>query len=560
MRDRRVGVMVAAVLASAAPVASAHEFTCSAGAGVLAVDDGNVALAAPGTPIVFGGSVQPVLTVLSYPAVIGVEVTLRNVASETSVMTGMWDTIDSTGGAPAERFGPFFGAGVAIPVGGSLVGWFAQKVMSQEECLKVFGGQAQGPTCTDATDFRFVATSDAGSTECRARIVCGLAGPPPVVLGPPPPPTCPPTWHGVQQFGTANQDFAGAIALDAQCNVDVALHYDVVPANVPSGVAALARFTPAAAMDQLLQWGTPPAWAVDVAVDATGNRLVTWGSLGSSTSQLAKLDASGAQVWNEPLQPGTSGAVAGVALDGAGNAYVVGADASSSALAIKVAPDGTTVWTSTFSPPGCFMSGASGAAVDPAGNVLVAVTANCDPAHPPRTEAFAAKLDPAGNLLWIRQGWFNAWAGGIASDGSGNVFVAGTTVDTSSPGAFVTKFDPAGVVLWNGHLGTVLAAGANGVAASADGDAWVVGWANLPFEGQPIIGDTDAWIARLDPAGNVRFARTFGTDAYDQATDVAIDAQGDAFVSGVTKGALGGPPSGDWDAFVAKFDPAGNLQ
>ena len=85
-------------------------------------------------------------------------------------------------------------------------------------------------------------------------------------------------------------------------------------------------------------------------------------------------------------------------------------------------------------------------------------------AYTANTDAFAAKLDPSGNLLW------NTFLGGsgsdsgsaIAVDASGNVYVGGYSNGTwGSPvraytagyDAFAAKLDSAGNLLWNTFLG-----------------------------------------------------------------------------------------------------------
>src|SRR3972149_9981058 len=53
--------------------------------------------------------------------------------------------------------------------------------------------------------------------------------------------------------------------------------------------------------------------------------------------------------------------------------------------------------------------------------------------------------------------------------------------------------------------------------------------------------------------------RQFGTSAGDVGQDVAVDAAGNAYVVGNTGGTLPGQTSaGGQDAYVRKYDPAGN--
>ena len=118
-------------------------------------------------------------------------------------------------------------------------------------------------------------------------------------------------------------------------------------------------------------------------------------------------------------------------------------------------------------------------------------------------------------------------------------------------------------------------AGASAVAPDADGSVWLAGATGSPsafttpdaFDPQFNGGPSDAYVAKLNPAGSALVYATFlgGTDS-DGANEVALDAAGNAYVTGqtisndfaTTAGAFDRVWGGDtlifWaDAFVAKF-------
>jgi Beta-propeller repeat len=70
----------------------------------------------------------------------------------------------------------------------------------------------------------------------------------------------------------------------------------------------------------------------------------------------------------------------------------------------------------------------------------------------------------------------------------------------------------------------------------------------------------DAWVAKHDPEGQLLWRRRLGTSADDQARGVATDKRGNVFVAGWTLGSLGGPSKGDADAWLAKYDADGRLK
>src|SRR5512142_603301 len=130
----------AAAGAATGPAAGAHEFTCERAAGILAVGAaGAPVLGADGLPL-FATPPAPVLTLTAYPALVGLRVDLRNVARETSVVTGVTDTLLAALGGSAQTFGAAIGPGFSLPVGASGTRIITVAVASQQECLAVFGG------------------------------------------------------------------------------------------------------------------------------------------------------------------------------------------------------------------------------------------------------------------------------------------------------------------------------------------------------------------------------------------------------------------------------------
>lgn len=116
----------------------------------------------------------------------------------------------------------------------------------------------------------------------------------------------------------------------------------------------------------------------------------------------------------------------------------------------------------------------------------------------------------------------------------------------------------------------------NGIAADGTGRAYVVGWtwsSNFPttpdaFNTSMNGGDNDAFVAKLNPAGNGLVYATFlGGSGSDNGIDIAVDETGSAYVTGwaapsdfpTTPGAFDTSYSGgDHDAFVAKLNPTGS--
>jgi hypothetical protein len=306
-----------------------------------------------------------------------------------------------------------------------------------------------------------------------------------------------------------------------------------------------------------------------------------------------------------------------IAVDAAGNAYVTGDSTSSNfpttvgplgpgtpngsrqfAYVTKINPAGSALVYSTFLGEGV----GNAIALDADGNAYVMGMG--EPAFPttpgafqPTTSVFApfvAKLNPTGSALiysTFLHGSGTDFSNGIAVDAAGNAYATGVTSSSdfpTTPGAFqpilragrtfttfVSKLDPTGSAL---VYSTFLeGSGAFGIAVDAIGNAYVTGSADstlptTPGAFQPVFGSDspesgDAFVAKLNPAGSALVYSTYlGGTSGDQAIGIAVDADGNAYVTGITgsanfpttSGVFQTALSGSSDAFVTKLNPTGS--
>ena len=77
---------------------------------------------------------------------------------------------------------------------------------------------------------------------------------------------------------------------------------------------------------------------------------------------------------------------------------------------------------------------------------------------------------------------------------------------------------------------------------------------------EPVGGTNDAFVAKYDAAGNQQWVRQIGSHGLENSHEVALDQSGNVYIGGTTTGNLGGPLTGTGDAFVAKYDEGGTLQ
>ena len=140
--------------------------------------------------------------------------------------------------------------------------------------------------------------------------------------------------------------------------------------------------------------------------------------------------------------------------------------------------------------------------------------------------------------LWTRQ--FGSTAvdviKGIAVDATG-VYVVGATDDTL-PGqttlggadVFVRKYDSAGIALWTRQFGSPDFDEPWGIAVGTN-SVYVAGRTTGALPSQSYAGGFDAFLRKYDSAGNELWTRQFGTPGTDAAKGIAADATG-VYVTG----------------------------
>ena len=100
--------------------------------------------------------------------------------------------------------------------------------------------------------------------------------------------------------------------------------------------------------------------------------------------------------------------------------------------------------------------------------------------------------------------------------------------------------------------------GDSAYAVDADDNVYVAGLASGALPGQPSAGTNDAFVRKYDAAGNELWTRQFGSSSSDDARGIAVDGAS-VYVVGYTVGILPGQTApGGGDTFVRKYDAAGN--
>jgi hypothetical protein len=332
--------------------------------------------------------------------------------------------------------------------------------------------------------------------------------------------------------------------------------------------------------------------ANSIAVDSTGNAYIT----GQTNSQNFPLqnalqstlgDISGDVIVSK-INPTGNGLVystflggndydygTGIAVDGAGNAYVTGTIASTNfptknALQAtlggindiffsKISGTGELVYSSYLggrtndngnrivvdSTGSAYITGVATSSNFPIQNALQSTLSGV-------ADAFVSKINATGNGLV-----YSTFLGGSAIDlGTGNAYITGYTNSTNFPiqnalqatfgGAgndvFVSKLSAAGTSLqYSTYIGGTGNDQSAGIAVDGAGNAYVTGFTespNFPTKNavQPTLSDFgDAFVSKLNALGNSLVYSTFlGGTKSDESYDIAVDSAGSAYITGYT--------------------------
>lgn len=130
------------------------------------------------------------------------------------------------------------------------------------------------------------------------------------------------------------------------------------------------------------------------------------------------------------------------------------------------------------------------------------------------------------------------------------------------------------VLTYSTYLGGSLADEARGIAADAQGNAYIVGSSvsiDFPGAARPqTFGSQDVFVAKLNPSGRgVVWTAYIGGSSVDTGVGIAVDAAGAAYITGQTASnnfpvsaeapqKLLGGGSGVTDAFIVKLAPSGD--
>ena len=247
-----------------------------------------------------------------------------------------------------------------------------------------------------------------------------------------------------------------------------------------------------------------------------------------------------------------------LAVDGSGHVYVAGTSqgtgTGSDFATVKYDPLGKQLWARRYDGPGHGDDSVKAIALDASGNVIVFGESQGSGTG---LDLTTIKYSPNGGRLWVkRQGGrakVDDYAGGLAVDGAGDVYVAGTSRESSvGPSRTVIKYKANGARLWIDSRKNPVEGygGAMAIAVDSLGNAYVAGWIVIGTYG-------DLATIKYDSGGHGIWTRTYSGPALkaDFAVAIALDDSGRVSVTGTSRNA--GPANAHTDWVTIGYDAGG---
>ncbi len=269
----------------------------------------------------------------------------------------------------------------------------------------------------------------------------------------------------------------------------------------------------------------PAFFMIALMANASFAQFLEWGVVGGSPWPFTKttsvaVDSEGNYIFGENSRD--------TAVIGNDTVFVNGSSISWSHFLAKVDSSGNPIWTIGSAIPNADMNSVHDILTDPDDNIYAFCQYDFKIAFGNDTltggtvrNACLVKLDPNGNLLWHHNIVGGAW---------------------SEPGEMVYR---DGHLIITGNVNRVAPLGSFTIGASTTGSEYEV------------------FLAKIDTAGQVIWAETYGHDANAKPADLDLDAAGNIYLTGQTYDTIAFnndsvTPGDDPLMWIAKLDPQGS--
>jgi len=338
---------------------------------------------------------------------------------------------------------------------------------------------------------------------------------------------------------------------------------------------ALVAISGAAAVDFSIAWNTTygepdtneSAYAIAPIPGGGGYMIAGDAELidtGKTDAWLINLTGQGIERWNITSGDAEADTARSVINTSDGNylfagtlTFVTGEDRKDTDVwVVKFTPEGEILWDQTYGGEDVNATGFAVVEAADGGYIVAGETAAWGE---PDTDAWVLKLNESGTEEWNRTygdaGW-NDSAYAVIETASGEIGVAGSTesFQTAATDAFVLKLDAAGEEVWNTTFGGAENDTARSITLAPDGDFVFAG----SFQNRVAANRTedDAMVAKMNSGGEMVWNWTYGSTRENESADAIIATLDGGYLFAGRSGVF---PL-DNDAWVVKLDNSGAVE
>jgi len=282
----------------------------------------------------------------------------------------------------------------------------------------------------------------------------------------------------------------------------------------------------------------------DLTADESGHLYAVGSSFNGTNTDIIVIKYNtntGDTIWTRVYNGNANGddAAAGCVLDNSGSLYVSGGSYNGTdkdIILIKYnASSGDTVWTRRYADAAGGDDVAGECALDGSGSIYVAGTSS----NGVDNDYFTIKYNAStGDTLWTRR-YDGAANGndesfGCAVDESGNLYVTGYSHNGSNYNILAVKYGDTGSVLWTGKSTDTLDSlrfPKTDCVTDASGNVYVIGMCGINVN----FGNRYSLITKYNAAGELSWTASYdGETIYDQPLGCALDVSGNLYVAGTS--------------------------
>jgi hypothetical protein len=345
-------------------------------------------------------------------------------------------------------------------------------------------------------------------------------------------------------------DYARALACDKHGNVYVT--GESYSSNLDRDYATI-KYSSSGVEEWVVRYNGPgnsEDFAVTIAVDDADHIYVTGSSLGAGTSNdyaTAKYSSSGVEQWvaRYNRSENSDDRATALAVNASGDVYVTGSSWGSESgydyVTLKYNSLGVEQWAVRYNGPGNSTDWAGALAVDDFGNVYVT---GGSMGSGTSYDYATIKYNSSGVEQWLMRysgaGNSSDSATALAVDRSGNVYVTGQGMGSGIKTDYVTiKYNSAGMEQWIARYNGPANGIDKAITLAVDNleNVYVTGWSS-PTAAYPYLYYYDYATVKYNSSGVQEWVARYNgpENSHDEAKALAVDGSGNVYVTGYNGG------------------------